>query len=179
MLVQYHSSRESLSDENKRGFKEVQINDLMVAVEGFLPLDERDSDALVSIPYTVRRQAIDMQHLVRRSKEEIQLLEQEMMRVFLYYQNQERNVSATINQLSLHSFASSYQMGSISLLKSKQKMLQYRLLSMHSSLKSYITLPTIDLSQPLSTVGSSQIEDDNDSSASDSYDTSTDDSGRE
>ncbi|XP_028413235.1 uncharacterized protein LOC114536083 [Dendronephthya gigantea] len=47
MLVQYHSTRDSLSDENKRGFKEVQISDLMVAVEGFQPLDERDSDSAV------------------------------------------------------------------------------------------------------------------------------------
>jgi hypothetical protein len=43
----------------------------------------------VQIPYSVQRQAIDMLHLLKRSEEEIKLVEQEMTRAFSYYKIEE------------------------------------------------------------------------------------------
>lgn len=142
MLAKYSSSRDTLSADNKRQVKELQISDLTLEVEGLFPV-ENPHDVDAQIPYYIRRQAIDMLHLLRRSNEEIKLVEDEMKRVFGYYQNQESLVSSQIDQLSSDDNCTSYTIGSISLLKSTQKILQRRLLAMHSSLKDYITLPTI------------------------------------
>jgi hypothetical protein len=74
---------------------------------------EDETDVAARIPYSVQRQAIDMRHLLGRSKEEIKLVEEEMNRVFLYYQDEERKVSTWIEQLSSDN-NNSYTIGSIS-----------------------------------------------------------------
>ena len=139
MLLKYSSSRDTLSVENKRQVKELQISDLTLEVEGLLPA-ENVQDVNAQILHYIRRQAIDMLHLLRWSKEEIKLVEEEMKRVFGYYRNEESFVSSRIDQLSNDENCTSYTIGSISLLKSTQKILQHRLLAMHSSFKNYITL---------------------------------------
>jgi hypothetical protein len=116
-----------------------------------------------------------MRHLLGRSKEEIKLVEEEMNRVFLYYQNEERKVSTRIEQLSSDN-NNSYTIGSISLLKSTQKILQHRLLSMHTSLKIYVTLPNIEFSHSIPS--DSPVEDHSNSSES-CPEISTDDSDQE
>ena len=80
MLMQYNSYRDSLSVENRQQFKELQTSDLRIEVEGFLIDVEDETDVAARIPYSVRRQAIDMRHLLGRSKEEIKLVEEEMRR---------------------------------------------------------------------------------------------------
>ena len=67
-------------------------------------------------------------------------------------------------------------MGSISLLKSKQKTLQHRLLTIYSSLKSYVSLPTLEFSQSLQTTDSNFTEDYNDVGESSTDEAMTDDS---
>ena len=57
-------------------------------------------------------------------------------------------MSTRIEQLSSDN-NNSYNIGSISLLKSTQKILQHRLLSMHTSLKIYVTLPNIEFSHSI------------------------------
>ena len=147
MLLKYSSSRDTLSIDNKRQVKELQISDLTLEVEGLLPA-ENVQDVNAQIPHYIRRQAIDMLHLLRRSKEEIKLVEEEMKRVFGYYRNEESFVSSRIDQLSNDENCTSlHTIGSISLLKSTQKILQHRLLAMHSSFKNYITLPAIEFTR--------------------------------
>jgi hypothetical protein len=175
MLMQYNSYRDSLSVENRQQFKELQTSDLRIEVEGLLIDVEDETDVAARIPYSVRRQAIDMRHLLGRSKEEIKLVEEEMNRVFLYYQNEERKVSTRIEQLSSDN-NNSYTIGSISLLKSTQKILQHRLLSMHTSLKIYVTLPNIEFSHSIPS--DSPVEDHSNSSES-CPEISTDDSDQE
>ena len=119
MLIQYNSSCDLLSDENKRSFKNMQIGNLFNAVEGLMSWPENEMNAAARKPYSIQRQAVDMLHLQRWSKEEMLLIEWEMMRVFLYYQKEESNVSNRIIQLSSDNLACSYTMGSIALLKSK------------------------------------------------------------
>lgn len=143
MLTQYNSSRDSLSTENRRQFKELQVGDLAIEVTGLFTAGED-----FQIPYSVQRQAIDMLHFLKRSKEELQLVEQEMNRVFLCYKNEESKLSARIELLSCGN-CSLHSLGSISLLKSAQKILQNRLVLMHSSLKSYIPLENIEFSPPM------------------------------
>ncbi len=101
-----------------------------------------------------------------------------MNRVFLCYQNDERKVFARIEQLSSDNNSSSYTIGSISLLKSTQKLLQQRLLSMHFSLKSYSTLPNIEF-RPSIPSESAPNDDEGISSESCPDETSTDDSDQE
>ena len=173
MLTQYNSSRDSLSTENRRHFKELQVGDLTIELTGLLPV----SEDVMQIPYSVQRQAIDMLHLLQRSKEEIKLVEQEMNCVFLYYQNEECKLSARIEQLSSDN-CSLYSTGSISLLKSAQKILQNRLLLMHSSLKSYIPLENIEFS-PSMPNNDTPVECNDNSSESCQDGTSADDSNED
>ena len=175
MLTKYNSSRDSLSDD-KRSFKQLQVSDMIIATEEVIQYTENEADAVAQIPYSIRRQAIDMLHLLRRNKEEIVLVEKEMRRVFEYYQKEESNLSNTINQHSSNSIISSHTMGSISLLKSKQKALQHRLLTIYSSLKSYVSLPTLEFSQSLQTIDSNFTEDYNDAGESSTDEAMTDDS---
>ena len=169
MLTQYNSSRDSLSVENRRKFKELKVGDLSTELTGLFPAGQD-----VQIPYSVQRQAIDMLHLLKRSEEEIKLVEQEMTRVFSYYKNEECKLSERIEQLSSDN-CSLYALGSISLLKSEQKILQNRLLSMHSSLKTYIPLENIKFSIPAPN-NSTPVDCDDKSSESCAEETSADDS---
>ena len=171
MLTQYNSSRDSLSTENRRHFKELQVGDLAIEVTGLFTAGED-----VQIPYSVQRQAIDMLHLLKRSKEELQLVEEEMNRVFLYYKNEESKLSARIELLSCGN-CSLHSVGSISLLKSAQKILQNRLVLMHSSLESYIPLENIEFCPPM--LNNNTAVECNNSSESCPDETSADDSNED
>ena len=75
MLIQYNSSCDLLSDENKRSFKNMQIGNLFNAVEGLMSWPENEMNAAARKPYSIQRQAVDMLHLQRWSKEEMLLIE--------------------------------------------------------------------------------------------------------
>ena len=95
-----------------------------------------------------------------------------MGREFRYYQHQESNISKSIHQLCLNDNKDNFINGSISLLKSEQKILQHIILSMYTSLNAFISLPVIDFE-----CNESQLlpqDNDHDSNASSDEDTSTD-----
>ncbi|XP_028417790.1 uncharacterized protein LOC114542444 isoform X2 [Dendronephthya gigantea] len=174
MVIQHNSFRDCLSVENRHNIKELQVSDLRLEVEGLLGAVEDERVAADRIPCSVRRQAIDMLHLLHRSKEEIQLVELEMNRVFIYFQSEESHLATQIEQLLTDSNATSYTTGSISLLKSTQKILQRRLLEMHASLKTYVNLPTLEFVSSFPN-DSCSIENYNESSDSCPDETTTDD----
>ena len=51
MLTKYNSSRDSLSDENKRSFKQLQVSDMIIATEEVIQSTENEADAVAEIPY--------------------------------------------------------------------------------------------------------------------------------
>ena len=73
MLMQYNSYRDSLSVENRQQFKELQTSDLRIEVEGLLIDVEDETDVAATIPYSVRRQAIDMRHLWAGARRKLNL----------------------------------------------------------------------------------------------------------
>ena len=181
ILLEYNSSRDMLTDVNKRTFRDLDIKDVKNdGIEGiFHSNDDDDSDTNLCIPHSIRRHAIDMLHLLRRSKEEKQMIEEEMRRVFLYHKTEEKNVSDCINELLISDNNDYFTSGSISLLKSEQKILQHRLLSMHALLKSYVDLP--DVNFPVFLTSGEEVNEDNDDSAESQFEgyTTTDDSSNE
>ena len=181
ILLEYNSSRDLLTDVNKRTFRDLDMKDVKNdGIEGiFHPNDDDDSDTNLCIPHSIRRHAIDMLHLLRRSKEEKQMIEEEMRRVFLYHKTEEKNVSDCINELLISDNNDYFTSGSISLLKSEQKILQHRLLSMHALLKSYVDLP--DVNFPVFLTSGEEVNEDNDDSAESQFEgyTTTDDSSYE
>ena len=81
-------------------------------------------------------------------------------------------MSKSITQLCLNDNKDNFISGSISLLKSEQKILQHIILSMYTSLNKFIVLPVIDFEW-----NESQLlphDNDHDSNASSHDDTSTD-----
>ena len=181
ILLEYNSSRDMLTDVNKRTFRDLDIKDVKNdGIEGiFHSNDDDDSDTNLCIPHSIRRHAIDMLHLLRRSKEEKQMIEEEMRRVFLYHKTEEKNVSDCINELLISDNNDNFTSGSISLLKSEQKILQHRLLSMHALLKSYVYLP--DVNFPVFLTSGEEVNEYNDDSAESQFEgyTTTDDSSNE
>ena len=135
-----------LTDVNKRTFRDLDMKDVKNdGIEGiFHPNDDDDSDTNLCIPHSIRRHAIDMLHLLRISKEEKEMIEGEMRRVYLYHKTEEKNVSDCINKLLISDNNDNFTSGSISLLISEQKILQHRLLSMHALLESYVNLPDVN-----------------------------------
>lgn len=180
IFLEYNSSRDLLTDGNKGTFRELDLNDIKNdGIDGIFHLNDCDnSDTNPCIPHSIRRHAIDMLHLLRRSKEEKEMIEEEMQRVFLYQQTDENNVSDCVNKLLISGNNDSFTSGSISLLKSEQKILQLRLLSIHSSLNSYIDLPDINFPAWLPNREEVANQIDDDSAASEAY-TTTDDSSNE
>ena len=146
ILLEYNSSRDMLTDVNKRTFRDLDIKDVKNdGIEGiFHSNDDDDSDTNLCIPHSIRRHAIDMLHLLRISKEEKEMIEGEMRRVYLYHKTEEKNVSDCINKLLISDNNDNFTSGSISLLISEQKILQHRLLSMHALLESYVNLPDVN-----------------------------------
>ncbi len=63
MLIQYNSSWDSLSIENRWQLRELQVSDLGMEVERLLMAVEDDTDVAAQIPHSIRHQAIDMLHL--------------------------------------------------------------------------------------------------------------------
>ena len=181
ILLEYNSSRDLLTDVNKRTFRDLDIKDLKSdRIEGiFNSNDDDDSDTNLCIPHSIRRHAIDMLHLLRISKEEKEMIEGEMRRVYLYHKTEEKNVSDCINELLSSDNNDTFTSGSISLLKSEQKILQHRLLSMHALLKSYVGLP--DVNFPVFLTSGEEVNEDNDDSAESQLEgyTTTDDSSNE
>ena len=187
ILLEYNSSRDMLTDVNKRTFRDLDMKDVKNdGIEGiFHSNDDDDSDTNLCIPHSIRRHTIDMLHLLRekqrrgRSKEEKEMIEGEMQRVFLYHKTEEENVSDCINELLSSDNNDTFTSGSISLLKSEQKILQHRLLSMHALLKSYVYLP--DVNYPVFLTSGEEVNEDNDDSAESQFEgyTTTDDSSYE
>ena len=82
MLMQYNSYRDSLSVENRQQFKELQTSDLRIEVEGLLIDVEDETDVAARIPYSVRRQAIDMRHLWAGARRKLNLSRKKLTEYF-------------------------------------------------------------------------------------------------
>lgn len=143
LLLEYSSSREQLHDEAKTSFQELTI-DSVKRHETF-GVDGSPTE-INAVPLPVRRQAIQMLDLLKRSKEEKELLCCEMKDVYDYYLKDEAKVSKGINALTSKNVTNMFEAGSLALLKAEHKLLQNRVVSIHNSLKEIVTLPDIPFS---------------------------------
>lgn len=142
LLLEYNSSREQLSEETKQSFQELNI-DIVKRHETF-NLEDCVTGAN-AIPSSVKRHAIEMLNLLKRSREEKVILSREMMQVFNYYVNEEAKVSQSINTLSSKIVLNKYEEGSLALIKAEQKLLQNRVVFIHNSFKDCVELPEINV----------------------------------
>jgi hypothetical protein len=126
------------------------------------------------IPSSIRRHAIEMLNLHKRSKEEKVLLSNEMKRVFDYFLKEEAKLSKRIDELSSKDAQNRYEAGSIALLKAEHKLSQNRVISIYNCLKDYVTLPVVDFptyrhsDDDEDTSSSTYFEDDKQANSSDS-----------
>ncbi len=130
LLLEYNSLQEQLSDEGKTLFYELTFD--RAKRQGTFNVDESVPETN-GIPLSIRRHAIEMLHLHKRSEEEKVLLSNEMKRVFDYLK--EAKLSKSIDKLSLKDAQNRYEAGSMALLKAEHKLSQNRVVSIYNSLK--------------------------------------------
>ena len=121
LLMKYNSSRDQLKEETKRSFQELNL-DLIKRQETF-NLEDVDTE-VTAIPLSIKRRAIEMLNLFKRSKEEKAILSGDIKQMFYYYRNDESNVSNSINMISSNDAFNQYEAGSLALLRAEQKILQ-------------------------------------------------------
>ena len=146
MLLEYNSSREQLNDEAKTFFQEITLDN---AKKHETFNNDGTTDETNVIPSSIRRHAIEMFNLLKRSKEEKDLLSREMKKVYDYYLKEEAKVSESLGTLCSSDVLNRYEAGSVALLKAKHKLLQNRVVSIHHSLKEFVALPDIPFSSSI------------------------------
>ena len=96
------------------------------------------------MPSSVKRHAIEMFHLLKRSREEKDILEKEMKAVFNYFVKEEEKITSSIASLLSEISMTGYEAGAIALLKAERKLLQIRS-SIYNNFKDCVNLPDINL----------------------------------
>ncbi len=134
-----------MKEETKRSCQELNF-DLIKRQETF-NLEDSGTD-VTAVPVSIKRHAIEMLNLLKRSEEEKAILSGEMKQMFYHYQNDEVKVSNSINMLSLNDEVNRFEAGSLALLKEEQQILQKRLLQIRDSLKNLVELPDVNYSHP-------------------------------
>ncbi len=145
LLMEYNSSRDQLKEETKRSCQELNF-DLIKRQETF-NLEDSGTD-VTAVPVSIKRHAIEMLNLLKRSEEEKAILSGEMKQMFYHYRNNEAKVSNSINMLSLNDEVNRFEAGSLALLKAEQQILQKRLSQIRDSFKNLVELPDVNYSHP-------------------------------
>ena len=145
LLIEYNSSRDALKEETRRSFPNMNL-DLMKRQEA-LNLEDGETGT-TDIPVSIKRHAIEMLNLFKRSEEEKAMLACDVKHMYDYYCNDEAKVSESINMISSNEELSRYEAGSLALLKAEQQMLQKRILHVQDSFKNLILLPEVNYSSP-------------------------------
>jgi exonuclease VII small subunit len=145
LLMEYNSSRDQLKEETKRSCQELNF-DLIKRQETF-NLEDSGTD-VTAVPVSIKRHAIEMLNLLKRSEEEKAILSGEMKQMFYHYRNDEAKVSSSINMLSLNDEVNRFEAGSLALLKAEQQILQKRLSQIRDSFKNLVELPDVNYSHP-------------------------------
>jgi exonuclease VII small subunit len=145
LLMEYNSSRDQLKEETKRSCQELNF-DLIKRQETF-NLEDSGTD-VTAVPVSIKRHAIEMLNLLKRSEEEKAILSGEMKQMFYHYRNDEAKVSNSINMLSLNDEVNRFEAGSLALLKAEQQILQKRLSQIRDSFKNLVELPDVNYSHP-------------------------------
>ncbi|XP_028412340.1 uncharacterized protein LOC114535157 [Dendronephthya gigantea] len=156
LLVEYNCSQDQLEEETKNRFPNLSFD--TIKTHG-INIEEHDA-GIGSIPSTVKRHAIEMLNLLKRSREEKVLLSAEMRQLFNYYLTDEAKVSSIVNTLSSNDALSKYERGSLALLKAEQKMLRHRVFFIRDSFKDYVDMPDVSYTSLPDVDG--MIEHDND-----------------
>lgn len=143
LLMEYNSSRDQLKEETKRSFQELNL-DLIKRQETF-NLEDVDTE-VTAIPLSIKRHAIEMLNLFKRSNEEKAILSGDIKQMFYYYRNDESNVSNSINMISSNDALNRYEAGSLALLRAEQKILQHRVLHIRDSFRNLVELPDVNYS---------------------------------
>jgi hypothetical protein len=97
-------------------------------------------------PLSIKRHAIEMLNLFKRSNEEKAILSGDIKQMFYYYRNDESNVSNSINMISSNDALNRYEAGSLALLRAEQKILQHRVLHIRDSFRNLVELPDVNYS---------------------------------
>ncbi len=142
LVLEYSSSREQLSEEVQASFTEITV-DLAKRPETFGA--DADTDSPNAVPSSVKRHAIEMFHLLKRSREEKDILEKEMKAVFNYFVKEEEKITSSIASLLSEISMTGYEAGAITLLKAERKLLQIRIASIYNNFKDCVNLPDINL----------------------------------
>ncbi len=145
LLMEYNSSRDQLKEETKRSCQELNF-DLIKRQETF-NLEDSGTD-VTAVPVSIKRHAIEMLNLLKRSEEEKAILSGEMKQMFYHYRNDEAKVSNSINMLSLNDEVNRFEAGSLALLIAEQQILQKRLSQIRDSFKNLVELPDVNYSHP-------------------------------
>ena len=142
--MEYSSSRDQLSDDDKACFREL-TSDNIKRRETF-GVDDT-SDETRAIPLAIKRHAIEMLNLRQRSEEEKHLLKQEMVSIYDYYVKDKENVAKCVSTMSSiqEEDRNRFEAGSMALLKSEQKLLERKILTIHNSFKECVELPELNL----------------------------------
>jgi hypothetical protein len=98
-----------LKEETKRSFLELNL-DLIKRQETF-NLEDVDTE-VTAIPLSIKRRAIEMLNLFKRSKEEKAILSSDIKQMFYYYRNDKSNISNSINMISSNDALNRYEAGS-------------------------------------------------------------------
>ena len=146
LLLEYNSSREQLNDEAKTFFQEITLDNAKKR-ETFN--NDGTTDETNVIPSSIRRHAIEMFNLLKRSKEERDLLSRKMKKVYDYYLKEEAKVFESLGTLCSSDVLNRYEVGSVALLKAEHKRLQNCVVSIHHSLKDIVALPDIPFSSSI------------------------------
>ena len=139
LVLEYSSSREQLSEEVQASFTEITV-DLAKRLGA-----DADTDSPNAVPSSVKRHAIEMLHLLKRSREEKDILEKEMKAVFNYFVKEEEKITSSIASLLSEISMTGYEAGAIALLKAERKLLQIRIASIYNNFKDCVNLPDINL----------------------------------
>ena len=163
LLLEYNSFRGQLNNEGPVTFHQLTFDKMKQ--QGTFNVNESGTETN-GIPSSIRRHAIEMLNLHKRSKEEKVLLSNEMKRVFDYFLKEV--------ELSSKDAQNRYEVGSIALLKAEHKLSQNRVVSIYNCLKDYVTLPVVDFptyrrsDDDEDTSSSTYFEDDEQANSSDS-----------
>ena len=142
LVLEYSTSREQQGEDVQASFADITV-DLAKQQETFGINVDRDHPN--AVPSTVKRYAVEMFHLLKRSREEKDILGKEMKAVFNYFVKEEEKLAACVAALILSGNSGNrYEAGAIALLKAEQKLLQIRISSIHDNFKECVNLPCIE-----------------------------------
>ena len=108
LLMEYNSSRDDLKEETRCLFQQFSL-DLLKRQDTFNLEHETEP---THIPGSIKRHAIEMLNLSKRSKEK-EILSHDMKQMFHYYRDDEAKVSNSIVMISSNDKLSWYEVGAL------------------------------------------------------------------